>query len=96
LGPEHPEVARAVYFLADLCCRAGRSAEAESLYRRVLAVREKVFGPYHTLTAETLEGLAKVCEQSGRAVEAQELSSRAKAIHEKNAEAAQAQATSPS
>jgi hypothetical protein len=46
--------------------------------------------------AETLEGLAKVCEQTGRAAEAQKLSTRAKAIREKNAEAAQAQAPSPS
>ncbi len=96
-GPERPEplVAETSNQLAGLYCRGGRHAEAEALYHRALAIREKAFGPDHLFLAETLDGLAKVCEQTGRSAEAQELSSRAKAIREKNAEAAHAQATSP-
>jgi Flp pilus assembly protein TadD len=66
--------------LASICSRDGRYEEAESLFRRALAIREKRFGPDHTFVAETLEGLAKVCDQTGRTAEAQELSARAKRI----------------
>jgi hypothetical protein len=79
-GPDHPNVASTANLLAGICGRDGRHSEAEALYRRALAIREKVFGPDHPFVAETLEGLAKVCEQTGRTAEAQELSARAKRI----------------
>jgi hypothetical protein len=71
------DIARPLDILAELSEKTGRTSEAEALYRRALAIREKAFGPDHPYTAETLDGLAKVCEQTGRAAEAQELSARA-------------------
>ena len=73
--------------LAGLCSRDGGYAEAEALYRRALAIREKVFGPDHAYVAETLEGLTKVCEKTGRATEAQELAARAACIRAQAASA---------
>jgi tetratricopeptide (TPR) repeat protein len=42
LGPEHLYVATSVYILAELYWRQGRYAEAEPLFKRSLAIREKV------------------------------------------------------
>ena len=47
LGPEQPDVARSVVDLAELYQAEGKYAEAEPLYRRALAINEKVFGPDH-------------------------------------------------
>ena len=45
LGPEHPETLFSVNSLADLYQVQGRYAQAEPLYRRVLAARERALGP---------------------------------------------------
>jgi tetratricopeptide (TPR) repeat protein len=44
---EHPEVARQLEGLADIYRAQGRIIEAIDLLRRVLPIREKVFGPGH-------------------------------------------------
>ena len=47
LGPEHPDVAAALNNLALRYKTQGRYVEAEPLYRRSLAIREKALGPEH-------------------------------------------------
>ena len=60
-----------------------RYAEAEPLYRRALAIREKAQGPDHPDTATTLNNLAGIYDEQGRYVEAESLYQRAIAICEK-------------
>jgi hypothetical protein len=45
-------VAQSLNNLAELYRRLGRSADAEPLYKRSLAIREKVLGPDHPDIAE--------------------------------------------
>ncbi len=42
--PEHPDVAQSLNNLAELYRVQGRYAEAEPLYQRALAIREKALG----------------------------------------------------
>src|SRR5438552_1019946 len=55
---DDPGVARSLNSLAATLVGEGRSIEAERLYRRALAIREKTLGPDHPDTAATLQGLA--------------------------------------
>ena len=57
--------------------------EAGSLYRRVMAIREKVLGDEHPDTANTLYNLANLLEGQCSYKEAETLYRRALAIHEK-------------
>jgi len=47
LGPDHPEVATSLNYLALLQSFQGQNAAAKPLYRRSLAIREKALGPAH-------------------------------------------------
>jgi len=47
LGPEHPDVATAVNNLALLYQKLSRPSQAEPLFLRCIAIREKHFGPRH-------------------------------------------------
>ena len=60
-----------------------RYAEAEALYRRALAIWEKVLGPEHREVATGLNNLAETCYQQGRYQEAESLLQRSLAIKEK-------------
>ena len=55
LGPDHPDVAKALNNLAVLYQKQGRYAEAEPLYKRALAIREKALGPDHPDVATDAE-----------------------------------------
>jgi tetratricopeptide (TPR) repeat protein len=61
----------------------GRYGEAEPLYRRSLAISEKVLGSEHPDVAGTLNLLAVLYRSQGRYVEAEPLHQRALAIREK-------------
>ena len=61
----------------------GRYAEAEPLYKRALAIREKALGPDHPDVARSLNNLAELYENQGRYAEAEPLYKRALAIREK-------------
>ena len=50
-GPEHPNVATSLNNLAALYKAKGQFADAEPLYQRALAIREKVLGPDHPIVA---------------------------------------------
>ena len=58
LGPDHPRVALILNNLAGLYYRQGKSAEAEPLHKRSLAIREKVLGADHPDVATSLNNLA--------------------------------------
>jgi tetratricopeptide (TPR) repeat protein len=57
--------------------------EAQPLYQRALAIREKVLGPEHPYVATSLNNLAELYRAQGRYAEAQPLYQRALAIREK-------------
>jgi len=57
-GPDDPTVAAVLSKLAGLLENRGDYTGAEPLYRRALAIDEKVFGPDHPRVAEKLTSLA--------------------------------------
>ena len=61
----------------------GKYAEAEALYKRALAIREKALGADHPDVAETLYNLAVVYRPQGKYADAEALYKRALAIREK-------------
>jgi len=69
--------------LAVLLQAQGKLAEAEPLYRRALAIHEKVLGAEHPDTASSLNNLANLLQDQGKLAEAEPLHRRALAIHEK-------------
>ena len=58
-------------------------AEAEPLYRRALAIREKTFPPGHPSAAATAQNVANLYRDQGRYAEAEPLYRQALAIREK-------------
>ena len=63
----------------------GRDGEAEPLYQRALAIREKALGPEHPDVATSLENYADLLRKTGRVSEATKMEARAKAIGAKQA-----------
>ena len=61
----------------------GRYAEAEPLYRRSLAIREKQLGRDHPDVATSLNNLAVLYQAMGRYAEAEPLYRRSLEIREK-------------
>lgn len=61
----------------------GKEAEAEPLYKRALAIREKALGPNHPDLASLLNNLALIYQAGQRYGEAESLYKRALAIREK-------------
>jgi hypothetical protein len=58
----------------------GRYNEAEPLYRRTLAINEKILGPNHPRLALSLNSYADLLRKTGRKREAARLEKRARAI----------------
>ncbi len=83
LGPEHLEVARSLEILADRYVAQGKFTEAEPLYERALAIKEKAPEAEVSDVATTLESYAAVLRKMNRQVEAEPMETRAKAIREK-------------
>ena len=63
--------------------KTGRYAEAEPLYRRSLAIVEKLLGPDHPDTAGVLSNLGQLCYWQGRYAESEPLLKRALKIRER-------------
>ena len=76
-------MAQSLNNLAVVFQSQGRTAEAEALYKRTLAIREKALGPDHPDVALSLHNLALVYGAQGRTAEAEPLYKRALAIFEK-------------
>ena len=66
-----------LFHLATCLHKKGRFAEAEPLYRRALAISEKVFGAEHSETASTMGMLAKLLHATGDLTGARLLMGRA-------------------
>ncbi len=71
--------------LAELYREQGKYAEAEPLYKRSLAIKEKALGPEHPHVATGLENYAALLRKTNREAEAARLEARAKAIRAKHA-----------
>ena len=69
--------------LAELYQAQGRYADAEPLYKRSLAIREKALGPDHPDVATSLNNLAVLYQDQGRYADAEPLYKRSLAIQEK-------------
>ncbi len=61
----------------------GQYAEAEPLYKRSLAIREKALGPQHPHVATSLNNLADLYRAQGKYAEAEPLYQRALGLVEK-------------
>jgi tetratricopeptide (TPR) repeat protein len=81
-GPEHPDVARVLNYLAVLYWSQGRYTEAEPLYQRALQIREQAQGPEHLDVAISLNNLADLYLECGRYAEAEPLYQRSLQIRE--------------
>jgi tetratricopeptide (TPR) repeat protein len=77
LGGDHTRLAASIECLAQLKYRQQALAEAESLFRRALALRDEAFGPEHVGAALTLNSLASLCSARGAHEEAEAFLSRA-------------------
>jgi len=69
--------------LAEVHENAGRFAEAEAAYRRVLALKRAAFGNEHAFVASTLQGIAASQMKLGRFAEAEATAREGIAIAEK-------------
>ena len=69
--------------MANLRRLQGRYADAEPLYQRSLAIREKVLGRDHPEVANSLSTLAELYRTQGRYADAEPLYKRSLAIREK-------------
>jgi tetratricopeptide (TPR) repeat protein len=78
-----PEAAQLLNTAASYLYDHAFYRQAESLYQRALAIREKVLGPEHPATAESLNSLAILYRTWGRYEQAEPLYQRALAIREK-------------
>ena len=70
-GADDPRVAVTLHNLGNLAATQGKTAEAEPLYRRALAILEKVRGPDHSQTAVARLGLADLLAAQGNDAEAE-------------------------
>jgi CHAT domain-containing protein/Tfp pilus assembly protein PilF len=68
-GRDHPDTAESLSNLAVLYEDRGRLANAEPLYKRALAIREKL-GPNHPDFAASLNRLARLYQKQGRVADA--------------------------
>jgi tetratricopeptide (TPR) repeat protein len=82
-GPDDPRLATALNNLAELYRVQGKYVDAEPLYRRSLAIREKVLGPEHPDVAASFNNQALLYRVQGRYADAVLLHKRALAIWEK-------------
>ncbi|HWP29721.1 MAG TPA: tetratricopeptide repeat protein, partial [Chloroflexota bacterium] len=82
-GPEHPQVAGALSYVATAYRVQGRYAEAEPHFKRALALFEKTLGPGDINVAVVLNELAQLYYVQGRLADAEPLFVRAIDIEEK-------------
>jgi tetratricopeptide (TPR) repeat protein len=79
-----PDDATIINNLGASLAGAGRYAEAEPLYKRSLATREKSLGPDHPDVAQSLNNLADLYRSQGKYIQAEPLYKRALAVFEKS------------
>ena len=81
-GPDYTTTFIKLNDLAEQYRAQGKVAEAEPLYKRALAIREKALGPQHQDVATSLDNLAELYRAQGKVAEAEPLYKRALAIRE--------------
>jgi tetratricopeptide (TPR) repeat protein len=82
-GADHAYYAVALNRLGIVCWWQGKYTEAEGLFKRALAIREKALGAKHPDVGQTLNNLALVYGAQAKYTEAEGLFKRALAIREK-------------
>jgi nephrocystin-3 len=82
-GPNHPQVALDLNYLALLLERTHRLAEQEPLLRRALEIDERSLGVDHPAVARDLDNLACLLQDTNRLAEAEQLYRRALGINER-------------
>jgi tetratricopeptide (TPR) repeat protein/CHAT domain-containing protein len=82
-GVDHPNYGDALHWRAMVYEAQGLYADAESLFKRSLAIREKALGRDHPDVATSLNYLAYVYQDQGRYADAEPLFKRSLAIREK-------------
>ncbi len=82
-GEQDPRLATSLNNLAVLYYAQGRYAQAEPLYQRALAIREKALGPEHPDVAQSLNNLAVLYNAQGKYAQAEPLYQRSLVIREK-------------
>jgi hypothetical protein len=65
LGPLHPDLANTLNNLGIVCERAARVEEAETFYRRAVAITTASLGADHPMTAASRENLEDFCRARG-------------------------------
>ncbi len=73
-------MASSLSYLAECVSAQDNQAEAESLFKRALAIREKTLGPDHPDVAASLESYATLLRKTHRASEAITMEKRARVI----------------
>ncbi len=61
-----------------------KHAQAEPLFKRALAIREKTLGPNHPHVATVLKNMGRLYRETGRVEEAKRFEERAQAIRSRN------------
>jgi tetratricopeptide (TPR) repeat protein len=79
-GQQDPRLATSLNNLAELYRLEGLFVDAEPLYKRSLAIREKALGPEHPQVATSLENYAMLLRKTNREVEAARMEAHAEAI----------------
>ncbi|KAJ5738113.1 hypothetical protein N7493_001268 [Penicillium malachiteum] len=74
---ENTAVLKALNSLGLLYSDQGKLQEAEEMFRRALAGREKALGPHHTSTLHTVNNLGNLYSYQGKLLEAEEMFRRA-------------------
>jgi tetratricopeptide (TPR) repeat protein/DNA-binding XRE family transcriptional regulator len=77
LGPEHPEVATLLNYLAAIFYEQSKYAEVERLLQRVLRIREQALGTEHPDVARALNNLGELYRMQSKYAEAERLLQRA-------------------
>ena len=79
-GQQDPRLATSLNNLAELYRLEGLFVDAEPLYKRSLAIREKALGPEHPQVATSLENYAMLLRKTNREVEAARMEAHAEVI----------------
>jgi Flp pilus assembly protein TadD len=77
LGTEHPETLSSRADLAYALMNQGKFSEAESTFREVIKLQDRVLGPEHPDTLSACSNLAYVLARSGQRAEAVQFARRA-------------------
>jgi tetratricopeptide (TPR) repeat protein len=73
LGPEHPQILRAMTMLALTMAKEGRYSEADKLQSQVIEIKARVLGPTHTSTLQSMEMEALSLSREGHYADSEKM-----------------------